>query len=129
LVLGTVFLWPCKGAIPILVGFEVLNQSEPPADLKILPFNAAAYCPMPQVTLATRNVFVYDGVTGALVGGCRQFGTTSIAEFFFSLHLFIVAPADFQLYHADTNQYITADDQGNLQLGTYIVCSLSIPQP
>ena len=81
---------------------------------------------MPQVTLATRNVFVYDGTTGALVGGCRQFGTTSIAEFFFSLRLFIVAPTDFQLYHSETNQYVTAEQQGNLQLGTYIVCSLGI---
>lgn len=79
---------------------------------------------MPQVMLADRNVFVYDGTTRTLVGGCHQFGTTSIAEFFFCLRFFIVAPADFQLYHEEDAQYITSDDQGDLQLGNYVVCSL-----
>ena len=82
---------------------------------------------MPQVTLAQRNVFVYesDGTTRTLVGGCHQFGTTTIAEFFFCLRLFIVTPAEFQLYHEESTQYIAADDAGNLQLGNYIVCSIS----
>jgi hypothetical protein len=82
---------------------------------------------MPRVQLATRNVFVYDGTNNAIVGGCRQFGSTSIVEFFFCLRLFIVTPVDFQLYHEEVDEYVTQNDQGNIQPGTYFVSSISKP--
>jgi hypothetical protein len=79
---------------------------------------------MPQVQLATRNVFVYDGTNNTIIGGCRQFGTTSVAEFFFCLRLFIVTPVDFQLYR-DEGDYVTQNDQGNIEAGNYFVSSIS----
>ena len=81
---------------------------------------------MPQVLLATRNVVVYDGTNNAVVGGCRQFGTTSIAEFFFCLRMFIVNPTDFQLYHEETNNYVAENDAEIIQTGKYYVCSTSM---
>jgi hypothetical protein len=78
---------------------------------------------MPQVVLAERNVIVYDGTNNAVVGGCRQFGTTSISEFFFCLRIFIVDPLDFQLYHEETNNLVTENDPGIIQTGRYFVCS------
>ena len=78
---------------------------------------------MPRVQLAARNVFIYDGTTDTVVGGCRQFGTTSTAEFFFCLRLFIVSPVDFQLYHQDTGDYVTQNDQGNIPTGDFVISS------
>jgi hypothetical protein len=82
---------------------------------------------MAQVRLATRNVFVYDGTNNAIIGGCRQFGTTSIAEFFFCIRLFVVTPVDFQLYHEEVDDYVTQNDQGNIQPGNYFLSSISKP--
>src|SRR5947207_15959245 len=78
---------------------------------------------MPRVQLATRNVFIYDGTTDTVVGGCRQFGTTSIAEFCLCLRLFIVSPVDFQLYHHDTGDYVTQNDHGHIQTGDFVISS------
>ena len=59
-----------------------------------------------------------------LVGGCRQFGTTSKTESFSVL--FIVTLKDFQLHLEETNQYVMRNDQGNINPGKYIVSSLSM---
>lgn len=48
---------------------------------------------------AARKVF-YDS-TNIIIGGCRQFGATSISEFFFCVN-----PTDYQLSHRDTGDYV-----------------------
>jgi len=80
---------------------------------------------MPQVSFAVRNVFVYDGVTNQIVAGCRQFGNTSIPEFYECLDLLFVSPAagQYRLFHRDTGTYLANDSLGALPIGNYVVCS------
>ena len=80
---------------------------------------------MPRFSLADRNVFVWDRTSNTVVGGCRQFGSTSISEFFFCLRLFISDPVDFQLYHQENDSYVTQADGGNILIGNYFVVSSS----
>ena len=80
---------------------------------------------MPRINLANRNVIVYDGTNNTVVGGYHQFGTTSIFEFFFCLRLFISDPSEFQLYHQESEGYVTREDEGILQTGNYFVASTS----
>jgi hypothetical protein len=81
---------------------------------------------MPRINLANRNVIVYDSTQNTVVGGCHQFGTTSIAEFFFCLAFFISEPSEFQLYHQESGGYFTRADEGILQTGNYFVASTSL---
>ena len=80
---------------------------------------------MPQVNLAVRNVFVYDGVTSEIVAGCRQFGSTSISEFYYCLDLLFITPpsGQYQLFHRETSVYLATDNGGTLPIGNYVVCS------
>ena|SRR5436190_19910859 len=82
---------------------------------------------MPRVNLATRNVFVYDATNNAIVAGCRQFGSTSISEFYYCLNFFFVTPApgQYQLFHRETSSYLELNDANPLAIGNYIVCSLN----
>src|SRR4030095_9587950 len=82
---------------------------------------------MPRVNLATRNVFVYDATNNAIVAGCRQFGTTSVSEFYYCLNFFFVTPLprQYQLFHRETSSYLAPDDVSPLPIGNYVVCSLS----
>jgi hypothetical protein len=82
---------------------------------------------MPRVSLATRNVFVYDAINDAIVAGCRQFGSTTISEFYYCLNFFFVTPApgQYQLFHRETSSYLALNDASPLPIGNYIVCTLS----
>lgn len=80
---------------------------------------------MPRVGLAARNVFVYDETNNTTVADCRQFGSTTISEFFYCLNFF-VGPIDgeYQLFHRETSSYLARDDANILPIGTYFVVSL-----
>jgi hypothetical protein len=96
--------------------------------LKIPPIPRPSFSQpwMPRISLAPRNVFVYDGTNNTIVGGCHQFGTTSISEFFFCLNFFITTPTNYQLFHQETGEYIKQDDGGNLQTGNYFIATTSM---
>ena len=80
---------------------------------------------MPWVALAVRNVFVHDATSDAVVAGCRQFGSTTIAEFF-CLNFIFTNPVqgNFRLFHRETATYVTPTSPGLLQLGNYAVASM-----
>jgi hypothetical protein len=83
---------------------------------------------MPDITLAARNVLVYDGTCNTIVAGFRQFGTTSGSELYFCLNLCFVSPASnhYQLYHEESRSYLARD--GNpVPTGNYTVVTLCTP--
>jgi hypothetical protein len=57
----------------------------------------------------------------------RQFGSTTVAEFFFCLNFIFANPVrdNFRLFHRETSTYVTSASQGLLQLGNYDVVSMS----
>jgi hypothetical protein len=81
---------------------------------------------MPQVSLAVRNVLVYDGINNTVVAGCRQFGTLTASEFYASLAICFVSPTSdqYQLWHQESSSYLPRNAQP-IAVGTYFVASFS----
>lgn len=94
------------------------NINAPPAILASLR--------MPQISLAPRNVFVFDGTTSPpnLVAGFHQFGSTTSAEFYYSLNICFYQPAGSQYRLRSESGTLVQNDQTVLPLGNYFVVSI-----
>lgn len=81
---------------------------------------------MPQISLAVRNVLVYDGTNNTVVAGCRQFGTLTASEFYDRLAICFVSPVpnQYQLWHQESSSYLPRNVQP-IPMGTYFVASFS----
>ena len=82
---------------------------------------------MPQISLAPRNVLVFDGTTSPpnLVAGFHQFGYTTNAEFYSSLDLCFQQPVRAQYQLRSDSGTLVQNDENVLPLGNYFVVSIS----
>ena len=83
---------------------------------------------MPAITLATRNVFVYDatGASSILVAGWRQYGTLTNNEFYSCLALCFDQPIPNNFRLMDGSQTILPNDGTILPVGNYFVIAASL---
>jgi len=87
---------------------------------------------MRQISLAQRNVFVYDASgpqAPTLVAGCRQFGGTTNAELYFCLGMCFQRPraGEFRLVLLDGT--ILPNDSNTLPVGDYYVATPGTARP
>ena len=82
---------------------------------------------MPAITVAVRNVFVYDasGTSPMLVAGWRQYGTMTTSEFYSSLALCLEQPVANTFRLVDGNQTMLPNDGSILPICNYFVVSAS----
>jgi hypothetical protein len=102
----------------------ILIPTREPAASSFLDFSVNTA--MPKVSLAVRNVLVYDGTNNTVVAGCRQFGTLTASEFYACLAICFVSPPlnQYQLWHQESNLYLPRNAQP-IAVGTYFVASFS----